>query len=760
MREFFALIFVLTSLLFDTFGQRVGVVLSGGGTRAAAHVGFLRALEEHDIPIDYITGTSMGAIVGAMYASGYTIAEIDSIMRSDEYIRMARGEVNDQMGFYFKEYDVSAAMGTIKLSRENLITSTLPTNLVNPSLFDFGLMEGFAAPAAAAGYNFDELFIPFRCVAADVARKETVIFKDGDLASAVRASMTYPFYVAPIKIDGRLLFDGGLYNNFPSDVMYNDFMPDVILGSNVSSNTIEPREGDLFSQIKSMVVFETNFETLCDQMLIIDHDLDVGTFDFNSIGIAIDAGYYAALAQMDEIKAIIEARTTIQERDTRRNAFRLMWKPLLFDEITFSGVERGQRSYLRRFMSRKESVIDIERLHRQYFRVFSDDKIRSIYPIATYSHEREAYALNMDVKREKDILLSVGGNFSSRPVNVGFINARYNTFGQVGSTVNLNSYFGKFYGSAHASVRFDFPTSIPLSIEPFVTLNRWDYFRSFATFFEEVRPSYIVINEQFAGLKARVPMGNRGRLDVVGSVAQITDDYYRSSSFLATDTADRTRMDALIGDVIYERSTLNRKAYAHTGTYLKVQVKGTAGNEVTIPGTTSVFRDTINTSRDWVMFKAHYVNYFSRIGPFKTGLMLEGVLSNQPLFQNTRTSQIAAQAFQPIAESSTFFLPQFRAHNYAAGGLMLVTRFSRSVDLRFEGYGFLANGRILEANDGGPEYNLTLRPYYIGSTSLVLHSPLGPVSLALNYYDLKEGGPWSFIFNFGYLIFNKSVRHD
>lgn len=760
MRDLIALLFALVSLVSVTYGQKVGVVLSGGGTRAAAHVGFLKAIEEHDIPIDYITGTSMGAIVGAMYASGYTIAEIDSIMRSDEYIQMARGEVSDQMGFFFKEYDASASMGTIKLSRENLITSTLPTNLVNPSLFDFGLMEGFAAPAAAAEYDFDQLFIPFRCVAADVARKEAVIFKDGDLASAVRASMTYPFYVDPIKIDGRLLFDGGLYNNFPSDVMYDDFMPDVILGSNVSSNTIEPREGDLFSQIKSMVVFETNFETLCESMLIVDHDLDVGTFDFNAIGVAIDAGYQAALAQMDEIKELTDRRTTSEERTEKRNVFRSNFKPLVFDEITFSGVERGQRSYLRRFMSRKESIIDAERLRKQYFRVFSDDKIRSIYPQATFNPDRDAYSLNMDVKREKDILLSVGGNFSSRPVNVGFINARYNTFGKIGSTVNLNSYFGKFYGSAHASVRFDFPSSIPFSVEPFVTLNRWDYFRSFATFFEEVRPSYIVINEQFAGLRARVPVGNRGRIDVIGSAAQITDDYYRSSTFLATDTADRTRMNALVGDIVYERSTLNRKAYAHTGTRLKIQVKGTAGNEVTIPGSTSVLRDTINTSRDWVMLKANYVNYFSRIGPFKTGFMLEGVLSNQPLFQNTRTSQIAAQAFQPIAESQTFFLPQFRAHNYAAGGLMLVTRFSRSVDLRIEGYGFLANGRIQEAPDGGPQYNYELRPYYIGSTSLVLHSPLGPVSVALNYYDLKEGNPWSFIFNFGYLIFNRSVRHD
>lgn len=104
-------------------------------------------------------------------------------------------------------------------------------------------------------------------------------------------------------------------------------------------------------------------------------------------------------------------------------------------------------------------------------------------------------------------------------------------------------------------------------------------------------------------------------------------------------------------------------------------------------------------------------------------------------------------------------MPQFRAHNYAAGGLMLVTQFSNSIDLRFEGFAFLANGRIMEAVDGTPMYNNELQPFYIGSGSLVLHSPLGPVSVSLNYYDQKEL-PWSFIFNFGYLIFNRSVRHN
>lgn len=754
----FTLFFQLLIGSLSMAAQKVGVVLSGGGARAAAHVGFLKALEEEGIPIDYIAGTSMGAIVGGMYASGYTPAEMDSIMRSDDYIRMARGDISEELRFYFKEHDVDAGMGTVKLSRQNLISSTIPTNLVDATASDYAFMVGYGPAAAAANYNFDDLFIPFRCVAADVGKKEAVVFRNGDLATAIRASMTYPFYVAPIKVDGRLLFDGGLYNNFPSDVLYEDFLPDVILGSNVSSNSIEPIEDDLFSQFKSMVVYETNFETLCDQMFIVEHELDVSTFDFANIGEAIDAGYAMAMAQMDSIKATTDRRISQEERTAKRAAFRAKWKAMQFDEITVSGLDRAQRNYVRKFIDRKESVIDGNRLRTEYFRVAADDKIRSVYPTATLK-ENGFYRMNMDLRREKDLLLTVGGNFSSRPVNMGYINARYNLFGSVSSTLNVNSYFGKFYGSTHVSVRMDFPASVPISVEPFITLNRWDYFRSFATFFEEVRPSYIVVNERFAGMRVRFPMNNKGRLDFIGNAAQISDDYYRSETFLATDTADRTRFNAAIFDLIYERNTLNRKAYANSGTFLRIQGKYTNGSEYTIPGSTQVLRDTTRSFRQWVMLKGSYTNYFSRLGPFKTGVLMEAVISNQPLFQTAKASQIAAQPFQPIAESSTFFMPQFRAFNYAAGGFMLVTSFTPFLDLRMEGYAFASTDRIRDNQTGRPQLDFRIKPLYMASGMLVFHSPVGPLSIAANYYDLKEA-PWSIIFNFGYLIFNRSVRHN
>ena len=739
--------------------QRIGVVLSGGGAKAAAHIGFLKALEENEIPIDYITGSSMGAVVGGMYASGLSIHQIDSIVRSEEYIRMAEGDIDDELRFFFKEEAPSASMGTIKFTRGKLSTPSLPINLINTALLDFNFMLGFSQASAASNYNFDSLMIPFRCVASDIERKKQVVFNSGHLSSAIRASMTYPFYLEPITLDGQLLFDGGLYNNFPSDVLYNDFLPDLILGCNVSSNEDSPSADDLLSQLKSMVVYETNFETLCEEMVIVEPNLDIGTFDFQDVGKAIDAGYAAALLQIDSIKSICDRRVTPAQVAKQRADFNSKKTKLVFDEITVSGLERSQKAYVRKFMRRRADTLEVPDLKKKYFRICSDDKIRTVFPTATYKQQTGLYSLNMNMKKEKDILLSFGGNVSSRPLNVGYVGLRYNIFGRVSTTLHANSYFGKFYGSTHVAARFDFPFRIPMSIEPSFTINRWDYFRSFATFFEEVNPSFIVSTERFASLGLRLPVNNKGRLDLIANTARIADDYYQNESFSASDTADRTRFDAVIFDALYERNTLNRKLYANRGTHFFIRGKNTLGQEQTIPGSTSINKDTVETARHWVNLKLSYQNYFYHKGPFSVGFLAEGVYSDQPSFQNATASRIALPAFQPIPESASFFLNQFRAQSYGAGGVMLVTSFTPNFEMRLEGYAFAGIGNTDATAEGIPFFEFQIDPVYMGSGALVLHSPIGPLSLTANYYDLKED-KWSFVFNFGYLIFNRSVRHN
>ncbi|HET6227023.1 MAG TPA: patatin-like phospholipase family protein, partial [Bacteroidia bacterium] len=197
--------------------QKVGLVLSGGGASGVAHIGVLKALEENHIPVDYITGTSIGALVGALYAIGYSPAQLEELVKTEKFRNLSQGIIDQKYAYYFKRTDDDASWISLKL--DTALMNVLPTNVVSPIAMDFGMMELAGAGAAAANYDFDSLFIPFRCVASNVEQKKSVTFRKGDLAQAVRASMSYPFYIRPISIDGALLFDGGLYNNFPSNVM-------------------------------------------------------------------------------------------------------------------------------------------------------------------------------------------------------------------------------------------------------------------------------------------------------------------------------------------------------------------------------------------------------------------------------------------------------------------------------------------------------------------------------------------------------------
>lgn len=747
---------LITASLFVQ-AQKVGVVLSGGGASAMAHVGFLKALEENDIPIDYICGTSMGAIIGAMYASGVPVAKIDSIVRSEDYQNMAIGELDERYQYFFKEPVADASMATIKYGGGSILSQGLPTNLINPVLLDYKLMESFAQASAACEYDFDELYIPFRCVAADIENKQEVIFDKGHLNVAVRASATYPFYLHPIRVDGHLLYDGGLYNNYPVDVMAEVFHPDIIIGCNVAELILPPSEDDLISQIENMIRVKKDYTSCCPDLITIEPHSSLSTFDFDRMGEAVNEGYAATNMRMEEIKLEIYKRRTVEEKNAKRFEFRSKFKPLIFDEITIDGLDRPQKNQVRKIVGKREEVVPIDKLKKNYFRAFADDKIRSIFPIAHYKPETDYFRLNLAVRKEKDLFISFGGNFSSRPINTGFIGLRYHIFGRTAATLYANSYFGKYYGSVNARLRFDFNGTVPISVEPGLTFNRWDYFRSFATFFEDVRPSFIVMNERYAGGKIMLPAGNKGKIQFEGNYVQLDDDYYQTQEFISTDTADRTRFIGNVLDLMYERNTLNRKMFADKGTLLRFKLKTVGGEEFSFPGTTSEVRDTISQMHRWYLAKLEYTNYFQRLGPLQLGLKVEGVANTQTFFENFIASVISAPAFHPIPESRTYFLDQFRAHNYAAGGLIASVSPMKNLDLRAESYVFLPFGQFVHDENDQIVYDHTFDQYFISSSSVIYHSPIGPVSFSVNYYDRKED-PWSILFNFGYLIYNKSVR--
>lgn len=733
----------------------MGVVLSGGGAAGLAHIGVLKALEDNNIPIDYITGTSMGALVGAMYAAGYSPGYMEQIVNSEVFRNIAYGNIDDKYIYYFKQKDANSSWITLRFSPNSHIETSLPTNLISPISADLSLLEQLSGPSAVAGNNFNNLFIPFRCVASDVVSKKQVIFSTGNLSQAVRASMSYPFYLQPVCIDDKMLFDGGLYNNFPSDVMYSDFFPDIVIGSSVSGNLAPPEEDNLISQIKSMLVNITNYSTLCENGIMIEPKTDISLFNFDDPQIIIDQGYKEALVHIENIKSSIQRRTDNVELNQKRAEFRNKIPSLVFNDIHINGLNKKQSNYVKRILLRKEKEIEYESLKKHYYRLITDDKINAIYPIAVYIPESNNYDLYLKIKKEREIITHFGGNISNRAINQGFVGLQYNYLGNQAVTLSANSYFGKLYGSGQVKARIDFTSRLPFFIETAFTLNRWDFFKSSSAFFEDVKPSYLIQNEKYADAIIALPVSNKGMLKSGFTYGNLRNEYYQIRQFSISDTSDKTTFNLFTYSLAYERNSLNRKQYASEGSFFNLGARFIHGEEFTKPGSTAIAELPYRGIHEWGQLRLVFDNYFNKNGRFKFGVYVEANYSNQPFFHNYTGTILAAPAFSPTPETKTIFLEKFRAYKYGAFGLKKIFSIRKNMDFRIEAYVFQPYKEIIRQEDQTAAYGLAFSSRsFLGSTNFVYHTPVGPLSISVNYYE-KQEEPWSFLFHFGYILFNR-----
>jgi NTE family protein len=756
----FPLTVLLAIALLSAQGQRVGLVLSGGGAVGMTHIGVMKALEENGIPIDYITGSSMGALVGAMYASGWSPHQIDSLFSTEQFRIMADGGIEPKFTYYFNQGPPDASLITLKLDLDTALQTSLPTNIRNPALIDYEQMVTYGPVSALAGYDMDSLFVPYRCVASDITDQRSVVFSKGDLAQAVRASMSYPFYFRPIRLDGHLMMDGGLYNNFPSDVMYDDFLPDFIIGSNVANNSPPPSEDDLLSQLRAMMQERTSYTILCENGVIIEPRTTTTLFDFSDPSIAIADGYAAAMARMPEILEQVQRRVAPEDVAERRKTFMGRQPRMVFGDVRVHGLNRAQTRYVERSLRRTDEELNAETLKPKYFRLVADKNIASLYPKASFDRGRRQFDLDLYVKPEKDLEVRFGGMFSSRPINTGMVGLRYNLFGRSSAHVEALSYFGKFYAAGQLKLRAYLSTRAPLYLEPVFTLHRWDYFRSFSTFFDEVKPSFVVIREVWGGANIGLGMGNKGVLRGDIKMAESLDRYYQTPNFTGQDTADATTFRHWTGGLLLERNSLNRKQHPNAGGALKASIRYVNGDETTDLGSTSADKGPdYHAHHEWGIAKVSLDQYFLPRGVFRFGFMAEGVFSTMPLFENYTESIIRSPAFQPTPESSTYFMEQMRAPKYMAGGVRTIFAIARNkFDLRLEGYVFQPYEPILDGDDGEAFIGTSFtQRYYIASGSMIYQSLLGPVWFNLSYFDGLEE-PWAWSLNFGYILFDQKAQ--
>lgn len=286
---------------------RIGLVLGGGGARGAAHVGVLKVLERERIPVHAIAGTSMGAIVGSLYASGYTAAEIEALLGSLEYKEYFSDEPDRRdLPMRRKEQDFRDLLDFELGFRDGRIQ--FPRGFLQGQKF-LTLMRRMTLPVWDIEH-FDHLPIPFRAVGTDIGRGQRVVFEQGDLALAVRASMAVPGAFAPIRVDGRLMVDGGLVDNLPVDVVRAMGVDRVIVVD--VSGPLMP-ESELNSPIAvSLQMITVLMQQRTDQTiaglgaddLLIRPDLkDVGSSDFNRFPDAMALGEDTAESMRAQLAA-------------------------------------------------------------------------------------------------------------------------------------------------------------------------------------------------------------------------------------------------------------------------------------------------------------------------------------------------------------------------------------------------------------------------------------------------------------------------
>ncbi len=764
-----AILFVLLLLMvvlpcFSQRKQKVGLVLSGGGARGLAHVGAIKALEENNIPIDYIAGSSVGAVVGALYASGYSVEEIERLFVSEDFQRWLSGKVDKNYAYYYKESDKEPSLVSFSFDTKNKFRFKIPSSVVNPIQMDYALMEIFAGASAVANNNFDSLMIPFFCITSDIEAGEATIRRKGDLGQAVRASMTFPLYFTPITIEGKVMFDGGMYNNFPAKEMQDIYNPDIIIGVKISGNYPPPREGDVVSYLQNIVAKETDYSINYDNSVIIEPDLKTyGVLEFGKMKETFDIGYKAALEKINKIRELQHDSVSKEERNKLRDRFNGRKPKFEINNIIIEGVTHIQKNYIEKLLFFNSNKIDpTNQIKNNYFSLCFDKNIKFIQPYVYYNKFSNSYVLNLNVNTQENFKVKAGGLLSSNPISHLFIGTEYNILRFSSYQVKSNVYLGRYYTSFMGGLRIDHPAKHPFFTEIELAANMWSYYRLKTNFFDFSPLNYIVQNENNLQFRIGIPIGLKDELVFNAGIGNVNDKYFNIKYSSIYDTADNTKFNHIATGLTRTFSSLNDIQFPTLGMLSKMQIQYIYGKEKFRPGNTSGILDPKEKMHNWIQFSFRHKQYFEVAKNFSFGINADAFYSFQNLFSNYNSSLLNAGVYAPTLETFTQFMPEYRANQYLGFGIeniYKVSFFRIDASLRLNANLFAPISRIITIENNLPLYSPEFfnKIYFIASSMLVFNTPVGPLSIIAGYHqrDEKKTNPFTISINFGYVMFNK-----
>lgn len=431
------MISIICCFAFAVYGEdakprkKVGVVLSGGGAKGFAHVGVLKVLEEIGIPIDYIAGTSMGAVVGGLYSVGYNADMIDSLIQVQDWNHLMRDNV-------YREHIIAS-----RRNIQDTYVVSLPYNL------PFGDKTGGVSlpPGVYTGQNiynlllnltigyhqntnFDNLPIPFGCITADVRTGEEIPMRNGNLAEAIRASMAIPGMFTPVEKDSMLLIDGGVINNYPVDLA-RKMGADIVIGVifPLDEKELEQSRGsisEITQQIWNFIGMQKWTSNINDTDILITPDLSsYGMLDFQqpAIDSIIRRGEIAALNNLEILFALKEALTNDENKivyEKRSNPF-LEIDTLIINNVFVEGISLREKNYLDRWIDIEGERITIAELDEVISKIYGSGMFNKV----NYRLEgTNPFDLILNVEVKESNQLNLGIHFDSNDMAAILANTR------------------------------------------------------------------------------------------------------------------------------------------------------------------------------------------------------------------------------------------------------------------------------------------------------------------------------------------------
>jgi len=341
---------------------KIGLALSGGGARGIAHIGAIMALEQENIPIDMIAGTSMGSIVGGLYAAGYSGKQMQTIVHQIDWEAIFEQKPDPSAEFVSERYGVLKPLLRLRFKFWELY---LPFGLNNGQRISEELFRHTAAANFAAHSNFDSLVVPYRALAVDAATGEVLALQQGDLAQAIHASMAIPFVFYPARVGERLLVDGGVLNILPTDVVKN-MDADVIIAVDLEQLFPLGKEPKHFSEVAihtlDITIRELKKKNVALADVLIEPDLgDHSAYSYNNFEFLIEQGYRATMKKMDKIKKRIPKNILEQARLKRKLDHQLLQQAQI-KKIAIVGREKVRPPViLREFPLKKGDTFDLNK---------------------------------------------------------------------------------------------------------------------------------------------------------------------------------------------------------------------------------------------------------------------------------------------------------------------------------------------------------------------------------------------------------------